>query len=209
MRFPYMVERAARGGGFSTEAEAGRALVATAEFLSGALLDIDIEPVATELPPELAGPLRSGEHGRRVNPAQLYRHVSARTGAGAGPAREQAQVACREIARTLSGEARTHLVMNLPRELAELFAPERGWGDPAPRPHAREHRRRSIATARAASRHPLSESRPRGQAHSIAESENPHGESKISTGRTGAEDEGETFSRGRRGSRRPVADTDD
>ncbi len=55
---------------------------------------------------------------------------------------------------------------------------------------------------------PLSETRPHGHAHSIAESDNPHGDSKLSSGSTSAEEEGDTFARGRRGSKRPLADGD-
>ncbi len=209
MRFSYMVERAVRDGGFASDAEAARALVATAEFLGFALLEIDAPIVADNLPAELGEPIRRGRHGHDTSPDELYRHVARQTGAPSGRAREQAQVACREIAQNLSGEARSHLVMNVPHELAELFATDRDWPDPPVRPHPREQRTRPIAEARAGSRHPLSESRPRGQTHSVAESDRPHDESKLSTGRTSAEDEGETVSRGRRGSRRPLADADD
>ncbi len=208
MRYPYVVERVARAGGFPSLEEAERAIRATVEVLGDRLPLIDVAPVASELPREIAARLERAPHGQDLSAEELYQRVAEREGIALGLARERAQVVCKELAEILPKEARAHLVLHAPPDVAALFEPSRGWGDAPPRPHAKPRRTRGLAEARPGSRRPLSETRPHGHAHSIAESDNPHGDSKLSSGSTSAEEEGDTFARGRRGSKRPLADGD-
>jgi uncharacterized protein (DUF2267 family) len=206
MRYPYMVERVARAGGFRSLEEAERAIRATARVLGERLPLIDIGPITSELPPEVAEPLERVPHGEAFGAEELYRRVAELEGISLGLARERAQVVCRELAEILTGEAREHLTLHASADLAALFEPSRAWGDPPPRPRPRARRTRGLAESRPGSRHPISESRPRGQTHSVAERAQPHGESKLSSGASSAEEERDTLATGRRGSKRPLAD---
>lgn len=85
--------------------------------------------------------------------------------------------------------------------------PGHARGEPPPHLHRPPGRTRGIAEARAGSRHPLSESRPQGQEHSVAEEDDPHGTTKVSSGESAAEEEGDTISRGRRGSKHPLSES--
>ena len=209
MRFHYVLERLERTGAFATGEDADTAIRVTMEVLGEQLPALDVEPIAHALPPELAEPLRRGSHREKFGAEELYRRVSERAGIEPAIAREQVQVVCRELAELLTGEARDHLTLHAPADLAALFEPSsHAWpaGDRPPREHPRPRRSRGIFEARAGSRHPVSESRPHGQHHSVAENEDPHADRKLSSGKTAAEEEGETFSQGKRGSRRPLAD---
>ena len=206
MRYEYFVDLVERGGGFDSREAAERAISATVDVLGELLPSIDVESVADQLPPELAGRLQSGTHRAEFDDEELYRRVGAREGVDVARAREHAHVVCQELTQVVTGEGRDHLRLHLPDSVARLFTLPHEWPDAPERPHHHPRRTRPLSESRAGSRQPLSEGRPHGHRDSVAESESPHEDRKISTGRASYDDDSSTLGRGKPGSEHPLSE---
>jgi uncharacterized protein (DUF2267 family) len=131
----------------------------------------------------------------------FYERVAAREGAPPGLAREHAQSVCRSLAELLHDEDLRRLARRLSDEVAALLLPSGTAPKPATareRPRARRERR-TLAEGRPGSSKPLSEARPqRVHGDSVAHSDNPHGDTKLSSSAgTTQEREAETLAQGR------------
>ena len=130
----------------------------------------------------------------------FYDRVAVREGIDLGFAREHAQSCCRVLAEAFDDDTRQRLTNRLPDELARLFdlsAEEHEvhgvWI------HRARGERTTLSEGRPVSHTPISEAGPQdAQQESVSRSENPHGETKLSSSRgTTQERERETLSRGR------------
>ena len=181
---------------FADEEAARRAWRATLQALRGGLTEDEADWLAIDLGPELAAPLVSVVQPVELTPDVFYRSVARFAGLRQSVAREQAQVVCRVLAELLSFSTIGRLRRSVPR-LASLFAlPEAA--PPPSGPHALraepgvDH---TLAGGRPGGNHPLYDARRatdaetpgasafRGHAHSVAVSDDPHGDSKLSSSR--------------------------
>ena len=176
--------------------------------LGGTLARAEAEALALVLPVELAAPLVRGERARAASGGPAGGGLATRVAAAAqvplGRAVEHVASVCRALAERLPPAALERLRAALPADTAALFEPPVA-AELEPKPHVARH---TIAEGRPGSRHPLSEARPRGaQPDSLAASDNPHGETKLSSSRgLTQEREHESLADGRPGPRRSIAD---
>lgn len=209
MTYEQIVAEVERRGGGTDRATAETMVVAAVHALADRIPAVAVEPVAGALPAPLAEIVRAGSHQGGFDADEFFERVGAREGTGAGAAREHAQLACAALAEALTPEVRDQLRAHLPEPLAELFEPRGVAAAPPAHPHAREHeRRRPLASARPGSTRPLSEAGPEAtaQSGSIAASDEPHAERKLSSGQP---QRGDTLSSGRPGSHRPLSEGED
>ncbi len=123
-----------------------------------------------------------------------------------GRAREEAIVVCRVVAEAVGEDIARRVRLELPDEIGELFTipepiakPERVHLDPE---------RRTLAEGHGGGTRPLYAARPdHAHTQSVARSDNPHGDTKLSsaTGLT-QEREEETLAQGRPGSETPLSE---
>ncbi|PRQ09370.1 hypothetical protein ENSA7_08970 [Enhygromyxa salina] len=135
--------------------------------------------VAAMLPPRFATLIREG--ARAGGPASFLQAVAEHERVTVGFAKEHAQVVCETFAGMLDERRLIALRERLPPEVSNLL-------QPAPRPVTRPPTPPSpptghtLANGRPGSTHPLSTAAPRaGQAHSIATSDDPHADTKLSS----------------------------
>jgi hypothetical protein len=159
------------------------------------------EILAGALPVSLHEALRSEARSLgALTPRALFAIVARHTALAIGPARELVQSILTEVSSTLSEPNRDTLRSMEPDAWADLLPdPERrrvppiatpggqarghtlADGQPAAQRRVGERRTHSLAGARPGSRRPLAEARPaRGQARSIAATDDPRGGRKLS-----------------------------
>lgn len=194
-------------GPFPDDGAALSALHATLQGVGGGLTEGERRAVAESLPPDCARVLLGARTNGCSKSSDLFLAVSVREKIALARAVEHAEIACRALGEILSPTARDRLRHALP-EIAELFEP-----------HAQEavpvHPQLSLAGGP----NDLAEGRPGGSRrlscaspaelahrHSIARSDDPHAETKLSSacGLT-QEREERTLAAGRLGSRRPLS----
>jgi uncharacterized protein (DUF2267 family) len=137
----------------------------------------------------------------------FYERVAVRAGLAQGIAVEHAQCVCRALAERLGADARARISRHLPDALAPLLVPVEREAPPprraSPRSPPAPH---TLSEGRAGSQRPLAAAVPApAQAHSVASSDNPHGDTKLSSTRGATQErEQETLGEGRPGSKRPL-----
>ncbi len=207
-----LIEAVRERSGLSAEG-AERAIVATLGVLAERLLEIDAHALASRLPPAWARVFARGGD-REFDLDGFYDRVSEREGVGRVQALEHAQVVCQVLAGSLDEIGRQHLVLHLPEAWRQLFAP-RPVGAPEHELHGASRRHvpagagRTLATGRPGAHRPLSEASP-AHSGSIAASEDPHGDTKLSSSRgISVEREGDTLADGKPGSKHPLSEASD
>lgn len=149
-----------------------------------------------DLPASAAAPLT-----QRDQLEDFYDRVAARGATAPSFAREHAQSVCSALAETWDEDERTQLKNRLPAAIAALLEPPaRPAGPPAREPSVQAHERSTLAEGRPGSSQPLSEAATqREQQESVVRSDNPHGDTKLSSsaGLT-QEREDDTLAKGRR-----------
>jgi uncharacterized protein (DUF2267 family) len=170
-----------RERGIPSTAEAERALRATIAVLGERLTDDEAEALASRLPGQLERVLDASEYDGDFDAAEFYERVRRRENTGPGVAKEHADIALRAIGAALDEETCIRLRRALPEPIGRLFlAAEEGT--PPPYADAERPGRRTLATGRPGSRHPLSEASPfPAHTHSVARSDDPHAETKLSS----------------------------
>ena len=208
MKRSSFVAEVARQGGFARTADAEAAVEATFEALGAVLVPSERRSVAESLPEDLRALLDSSEHTPDLDLEQFYGRIQRHERVLLGRAREHAQIVCRALVNSLSPETLTLLRRHLPA-LKPLFDDDEL---PASQPEAEILRARNppdahLATGRPGSRHPLADARPqRAHSHSIARSDDPHADTKLSSTRgLTQERENETLATGRPGAKRPLS----
>jgi uncharacterized protein (DUF2267 family) len=159
----------------------------------------EAEALAAELPEALA---RSVRDSRYAPETQLGARVAALEEVTLAVAVEHIASVCHALAELLPEATLERLRRGLPGDVAVLLEP------PSREVAAHEHGhvaapRHTLAEGRPGSRHPISESRPPGaQSNSVVTSDNPHGDTKLSSSRgLTQERERETLATGKPGTR--------
>jgi uncharacterized protein (DUF2267 family) len=168
------------GGG--TLQDARRAIRSVVAALGERLPDEERRALAENLPPGWAHVLHIRKYGGPFDVAEFYERVRRREGSTLGFAREHAQVVCRVMTESLPFLMLQRIERALPETFGELFRSGRALGEPPPHRLVHAERAHTLATGRPGSQHPVSESPPpAGHHHSIACSDNPHEETKLSS----------------------------
>ncbi len=182
------------------------------EEVGGALLDEDRPEMARLLPEWLGSVVARGAFRGDIGADGLYRRVAARFGVDVGRAVEVTKLACAAVAHGVDEDLVAALRRHLPASIGELFVDRPHEAD-RPLPEHRERplpggEGRTLATGKAGSHHPVSESAP-GHRDSVARSSDPHGDSKLSSSRGLLQERNrETLATGRSGSKHPVSEDD-
>jgi uncharacterized protein (DUF2267 family) len=183
-----LLARIAERGGFRTPAEAERAEDAALLTL-GQRLELPLaQELARHLPPRAAAALLRKAYEGPFPLEELYRRVAEREGVRLSFAVEHTGVVFETVAEALPEALRARLCRLLPERMAALFEPRR-TDIPAPpmppRPMQIEPGSgTTLADGRPGSRRPISEGGgDRAQAESVARTENPHEETKLSSAR--------------------------
>lgn len=200
-----------RGGIGDDGAE--KAVRAVFSALGELLTPDETAALAAQIPPGMTQWLRAAKRSKSMSLDDLYTRVADRAGLPRPRALEVTQAVCRALALELRPDVRDRLVAHLGPVTGRLFevpfegAPsERPLHMSAPPPSGEG---RTLATGRPGSRHPLSEAHPdSAQTHSVARSENPHADSKLSSA-PGLTQEilHETLADGHPGPSKKIADT--
>lgn len=205
---PFVAEVAARLG-LSVRSEAEHAIDATLSVLGAHLPEPHAAAVTKQLPIELAQMLHGRSYRGDVELADFYAEVREAEGVPMGFAMEHALVVCQVLAEAVDLEARKHLSVHAPRSMAPLFT-LRSMPAAAP-PHLSEHivlpgSGHTLASGRPGSEHPLSEAVGAGHRDSIARSDDPHADVKLSSTRgMSSERYRETLASGMPGSKRSLS----
>lgn len=131
-----------------------------------------------DLPGSAAAPLT-----QRDELEDFYERIAAREAAEPSFAREHAQSVCSALAEGLDEDERTQLKNRLPAAIAALLVPRSRPAAPAARKQPVQPSERStLAEGRPGSSHPVSEAAAqREHQESVARSDNPHGDTKLSS----------------------------
>lgn len=169
--------------------------------------------IAGELPRELAEALLEPAPGESTK-SVLLEAVRPWAGGNTGRALEQVEVVCDALATNLSPETRAHLELALPEELRLLLTQRAPLPAPSPHrdrtPHVEPGTGHTLSTGRPGSRHPVADATQVGHRESIARSDDPHAEEKLSSSRgLSSERAGRTLSTGVQGSTHPLAESED
>lgn len=192
---------------FANQAEAARAARASLQVLGGLLTQDERAALARELPIELVKLLAIGLPQPRLDWRQFHRRVAELAGVPLGLAIEQSEVVCRILCESLAPATRRHLQKLLP-ELAALFEPAEQVEPPLGQSHRSSEAPNDLAEGRPGGSSPIATADPRSLAHrqSVARSDDPHGETKLSGARgLRQEQDARSLADGRPGSRRPIS----
>jgi uncharacterized protein (DUF2267 family) len=205
MTFEDLVFHTAERTGLPRE-QARQILILVVQVLGEGLRHSRAEALADDLPQELARPLREAPHGAPFDLAELFGRVASRENVGVGFGVEHVKLVCRLLGEHFSAASRYQFQNSFPEEIAALFEPPTEPRHHGGAPVHLHPERGTLAEGRPGSRHPLSEARPdRAQSHSVVRSENPHGDTKLSSSQgLTQEREKETLATGQPGSRRPI-----
>lgn len=209
MSWDQFIDAVAGRAGLKDRHLAEKAALATTTVLGERLPRIDVDAIADQLPERLGQALRAGDHRGEFDRAILFGRIAQLEGVPIGRAVEHATVVCQVIADTVDAEGRTHLTQHLPDDLAALFDYDQARPYHPPAAGLQPHRVRDLAHAEPGSRNPLSTGRPPAHEHSVARADNPHDDSKLSSGATSQERHGETLSEGEPGSGKPISESTD
>lgn len=210
MNHTQFVQEVANRAVLPLEGQAEGAIEVTLEVLGRHLPDPHATQVARHLPEGIAQFLRRERYRSDVEPEEFYREVAERAGVRLGFAREHAQVICQVLAEAVGVEGRQHLRVHLPRAMADLFTP-RHTSSPPPPPHFHPHfvepgEGHTLASGRPGSTNPVSGATSAGHLHSIARSDDPHADTKLSSAQgLSAEQHHETLAAGQPGSKRSLS----
>ena len=172
-----IVDRLLESGPFADEREVRQALAAALEVLGSLLTSDERTIVADELSPALAVVLRDAVPHPRGDWHELTHRLAQLEGVRVGLAVEHAELVCQTLGDALSPSARGRLLRNLP-ELARLFErPERVEAPPV-EAHRSNAAPSDLAEGRPGGAVPLASADPRylAHTHSIARSDDPHGD---------------------------------
>jgi uncharacterized protein (DUF2267 family) len=155
-------------------------LAATANALISQLEPVDAHDLRRALPAEIRDRLAASA----TADTDLVTAIAASEPTSRGFAFEHAIAAGEAFVLELPPELLGRLRRRLPRALAELLEPRESPAAPPPHPlhpPAAPGAGTTIASGRPGSRHPLSESAPPVHRHSIAASDDPHADRKLSS----------------------------
>jgi uncharacterized protein (DUF2267 family) len=205
-----VLERAGLG---EDRLRAAQVIEGTLRGLASQLEPSDARALAEALPGELGRIVRDAQPlPRSASAAAVFALVVARAeGTQPGFALEHAQAACQALAWQLEPDLLVRLRRRLPQQTAELLELRAPAPPPPPhptRPPVPPGHGRTLSTGRPGSTHPLGSAAPLAHRHSVARSDDPHADTRLSSSRgLSAERRGETLAAGKPGSRRPISES--
>jgi uncharacterized protein (DUF2267 family) len=211
MRFELFIEEVQTRTGLTERSEAMAVIEATVGVLGQLLAENERRQLSAHLPDELAYALQEDEAGQDFELDEFYERVSEREGVEEGFGLEHAQTVCKVFNQMLDNEDRVFIRQRLPESVASLFEePSENGVMPLDEqlrmgPGVESEFSSFEDRERQRGQHnPDALARQAGQSNSVVTDENPHGESKLSSGRphTGSGD----LSSGRSGSDRSLSD---
>jgi uncharacterized protein (DUF2267 family) len=207
-----LVERV-MGAGIPDRRRAEKALRATLAVMGERMTRDEADALGRVLSPELQTIVHESEYDSDFDAAEFYERIRRRLQSfQPGTAHEDADVVLRSIGDFLDDELRGRLRRALPEAVAARMTRE-SFGPPPPHPDARHAPPlTTLSAGHPGSRHPLSEAAPPvGHTHSVARSDDPHGETKLSSSRGSTQERlGDSLARGRPPApERPVAEAKD
>lgn len=205
------VAEVAHLAGFASKAHARAALHAVLDGLGAMVPHARRRTLAEALPAPLAASLLRRDYDEELGAAWLLEVVSEGEHVRPGSAIEHVQCVLSVLREGLDPDRFRVLVHELPADVAALVPPERSSAPPPPPPAApsRGHR---LADGRPGSEHPIAESVPpsRAQPHSVAASEDPHADTKLSEAQGLTQEREHTeLAEARPGPERTLASTED
>lgn len=200
-----VLERLESLTGLTTQGAMRRAVNMAARGLGAKISGELVHQLARGMPPVLATSLQVGVSEPPLELDGLYARVSEASGLRFGVALELTQTTFAVIAELGNPEAVERARASLPDEWSALLqppSPTRTQDRPPPPAELDPGTGHTLATGRPGSRHPVSGSEPsRGQRDSIATSDDPHSDTKLSATRgISSERKGESLAEGRPGS---------
>jgi uncharacterized protein (DUF2267 family) len=201
------IERLVEVAPFANQAEAARAARALLQVLGGLLTQDERVALARELPAELVRLLAIGLPQPNVDWTEFHRRVAQVEGVPLALAIEHSEVVCRALCEALAPSTRQHLQTTLPK-LAGLFELPTDIERPLSEAHRSSSAPNDLAEGRPGGASPIATSDLRSLAHrhSVARSDDPHADTKLSSARGLRQEQGEhTLAAGRPGSRRPIS----
>lgn len=215
MEYTLLLQHVLDHAGLRSEEEARAVSENVVTHLGALLTPHDRLAMAGLLPGSLAGALNQEEPHQAFLLDDLVLRVAIGAGVPVGAALEQTQVVCEGLARAMSEDVTDFLRARLPDDVAALLRVDRPtMRGPARYVHPREApvavRGSTLATGRPGSNHPVTEA-AFGQGHSgsVARSDNPHADRKLSSGSPSRKGRGSTLGAGRPGPSRPVSEYDE
>jgi uncharacterized protein (DUF2267 family) len=131
--------------------------------------------LADELPPELAPLVRDSQHNQNLDRFDVESRVAQRAGLSRGAALELMFAVGRTVAEAVRDDVLALIRRDLPGDVAALLEPVERYE--APQGVHRDPLKRTLAEAG-----PLSDARPdSAQSQSVVRSDNPHGDTKLSS----------------------------
>lgn len=210
MDYAEFVEQVRARAAFADDREARRAIAAALEIVGQHLPDPDREAVCRKVPGEVAQILRRRHYDGDVEAEELFELVSELEGVTLGFAVEHTEVVCQVLAECVDAEGRKHLTVHVLPTVARLFEPRAK--PPSVPPHVHDHfvapgEGHTLASGHPGSYRPISGARGAAHQESVAASDNPHGDVKLSTTRGLSQERfKETLANGKPGSKRPLSD---
>lgn len=157
------------------------ALHATVATLGARLTYDEANALSARLPEQLARILDDCEYEGDFDATELYERVARRANVPTRIAREEVDIVLRVLGERIDEELRQRLARALPHPIALRFQPS-DVAEPPPHWPVAHAPTSTLATGRPGSRHPLSEAAPSsGHTHSVAQNDNPHEETKLSS----------------------------
>ncbi len=203
------VAEVAHLAGFASKAHARAALHAVLDGLGAMVPHARRRTLAEALPAPLAASLSRRDYDEELGAAWLLEVVSEGEHVRPGSAIEHVQCVLSVLHQGLDADRFRVLVHELPADVAALVPPERSSAPPPPAAPARGHR---LADGRPGAAHPIAESAPpsRAQPHSVAASEDPHADTKLSEAQGLTQEREHTeLAEARPGPERTLASTED
>ena len=184
MEIEPLIEHVVWRGALAGDRErAERVLFAALESLAPHLDPADARDLARELPGELADVVRAAARGA---PGDVVEKVEAAEHTTAGFALEHAEAACEAIARELAPDLLRRIRLHLPERFARWFrerAPEESPPPHPKHPPVAPGDGTTLSSGQPGSRHPVSAAGDLAHRHSVARSDDPHGDRKLSSAR--------------------------
>lgn len=179
-QFILAVQRHAGDG----EEVARRAAEKTLGVFGELLTESDQKALADELPDTLADAIQTRRAGESYNLDEFYRRIDIGHDQSAGFQVEHAQAVLAALADVLDRETRVRLQKHLPDEYKPLLEPREIPEYDGSQHHDSRTEARKLSTGKPGPEHPISEAESDAQSGSVVESENPHGDRKLSTGKS-------------------------
>jgi uncharacterized protein (DUF2267 family) len=178
MDYEQFLDRVRLHSGLRNRSEAESAVCAVTEALGELLEHTHREEIAAHLPSPIAQMLRRHTPDLELDEVAFLRRVASSVHRPEAFAIEQATSVLEALAEELEPEVRRALAAQLPDTMHRWLVPR--TSSPPPSVHHDPHGHR-LADGHPGSSHPISEAKPQAHSGSIAASDDPHAQTRLSS----------------------------